>query len=201
MGLLVMVIRYSCLLAAMVAALSLTACKTEPSPQKLPEISFANRGPIRMDVGQLEIQSEYSSPGRSPNVEHLMLISPEAATIRWAQDRLRPTGRSGFARLQIKDAHVTETVLKTDKSFTGMFKEEQGTRYDGALDVAVQILDDRHFTVSEVVARANRSKTVAEDASLAEKDRVLYDITESLVRDIDAQLDGLIRSYMSRYVN
>jgi hypothetical protein len=195
-----MLVRASRLMLALVAMVALSACETKPPTQKLAEISFANKRPISLNVGQLEIVPEYQSPAARPNVEHLMPTSPEAATVRWAQDRLRPVGRSGSARVLIKDARVVEITLKTDKSFTGMFKEEQAERYDAVLDVAIQILDERHLPVADVLARATRSRTVPEGISLNERDRILHEVTESLIRDIDSQMDGLIRSYLSRWV-
>jgi hypothetical protein len=195
-----MSLRPSRAVLALAAALALAGCQTQPPIQKLPEISFADKRPIHLDVGQLEIVPEYVSPAKKPNIEHMMPVSPENATVRWAQDRLRPMGRSGFARVVIKDASVVEVPLRTDKSFTGMFKEQQSARFDGTLDVAIQILDERHLPVADVVARATRTKSVTEGASLNERDRVLYEITESLIRDIDGQMDGLIRSYLNRWV-
>lgn len=185
---------------ALTATVTLSACETQPAAQRLPEISFANKRPFKLDVGQLEIVPEYVSSGRRPNVEQTMPVSPEAATVRWAQDRLRPMGRTGFARVLIKDAKVIEVPLKTDKSFSGMFKEEQGTRYDASLDVAIQILDERHFPVADVIARATRSRTISEGASLNERDRVLFDISDALIHDIDNQMDGLVSSYMARWI-
>lgn len=185
---------------AVSATLALSACESQPDAQRLPEISFANKRPFKLDVGQLEIVPEYVSSNRRPNVEQSMPVSPEAATVRWAQDRLRPMGRTGFARVLIKDAKVVEVPLKTDKSFTGMFKEEQGTRYDASLDVAIQILDERHFPVADVIARATRSRTIGEGASLNERDRVLFDISDALIHDIDNQMDGLVTSYMARWI-
>ena len=184
-------------LAAMTA---LAACESHPPVQKLPEISFADKPPITLDVGQLEIVSEYKSPARLPNYEQLMPISPEAAAIRWAKDRLRPMGRSGYARVVIKNAAVIQTPLKTDKGITGLFKDEQAQRYDGTLDVAIQILDDRHLPLADVTARASRSRTTAEGITVNERDRVLYEMTETLIRDIDSQMDGLIHSYLSQWV-
>lgn len=195
-----MSLRRSRVVMALACVLALAACETKPVVQKLPEISFADRVPFRLDVGQLEIVPEYVSPGKRPNIEHLMPVSPENATVRWAQDRLRPVGRTGYARVVIRDARVVEVPLQTDKSFSGMFKDEQAVRFDGSLDVAIQILDERHLPVADVVARATRTKSVAEGASLNDRDRVLYEITDSMIRDIDTQMDGLIRTYLSRWV-
>lgn len=195
-----MFLRRSRVVLALACALALGACENKPPVQKLPEISFADKAPFRIDVGQLEIVPEYVSPAKRPNIEHLMPVSPEAATVRWAQDRLRPIGRSGYARVIIRDAKVIEVPLQVDKGFSGMFKDQQAARFDGSLDVAVQILDERHLPVADVVARATRTKTVAEGASLNERDRVLYEISESMIRDIDSQMDGLIRTYLNRWV-
>lgn len=197
-----MFVRSSRLALALVAALGLAACETKPPVQRLPEISFADKRPINLNVAELEIVPEYQTPGRRPNVEHMMPVSPENATIRWVKDRLRPMGPagSGSARVVIKDARVVEVPLKTDKGFAGLFKEEQAERYDGALDVAIEIKDARGLTIADVVARATRTKTVPEGVSLNERDRILYEITESLIRDIDAQMDGLVRTYLAKWV-
>ena len=192
--------RLSLLMLALAGALALAACESKPVIQNMPELSFADKRPFQLNVGQLEIVPEYVPSGRKPNVEHLMALSPEGATVRWAQDRLRPMGRSGFARVLIKDAKVVEVPLKTDSGFTGMFKEQQAERYDGSLDVAIQILDERHFPIADVIARATRSQTISEGATLNERDRVLYELSEGLIRDIDNQMESLIRSYLSRWV-
>ncbi len=193
--------RHLHLVVAVLATLAVTACQnTKPPMQTLPEISFANLRPFNLDVGQLEIVSEYVPPGRSPNIEHLMPVSPEAAAQRWAQDRLKPMGRDGYARVVIRDAKVIEVPLAIDKGLTGAFKKEQEMRYDATLDVAVQILDARHMVVGETVARSSRSRTVTEGITLNERDRVLYDISESLAKDIDEQMSQLIRNFLGRWV-
>ncbi|EME67967.1 hypothetical protein H261_20894 [Paramagnetospirillum caucaseum] len=196
-----MIARHFRLVAAVVAALTASACQnTKPPMQKLPEISFANLRPFQLDVGQLEIVSEFVSPGRSPHVEHLMPVSPEGAIQRWAQDRLKPMGKTGSARVVIKDARVVEVTLATDKGLSGAFKKEQEVRYDAALNVAVQILDPRGMVVGETMAQATRSRTVAEGITLNERDRVLYDISETLAKDIDQQMVQLIQNYLGRWV-
>lgn len=183
-----------------ISVLALAACGQGPAPKPAPSLSFSDKAAIHLDVAQLEIVPEYVSPGRSPNIEHLMAVSPEAGTVRWVQERLKPMGRTGTARVIIKDAKVVEVPLQVEQGFGGMFKKQQSERYDGSLDVMVQILDERHLPIADVVARATRTRSVPEGVSLNERDQVLFDITESLVRDVDSQMDGLVRSYMHRWV-
>jgi hypothetical protein len=195
-----MIVRPTRLAVTLAAALVLVACESKPPVQQLPEISFADKAPIMLDVGQLEIVSEYQSPARAPNYEHLMQVSPEAAAIRWAKDRLKPMGRGGFARVIIKDASVVKSDLKTDKGLTGIFKEEQAERYDGKLEVQVQILDARHLPVADVTARATRVRSLAQGVTVNDRDKALHEIATLMITDIDSQLDGLIRTYEARWV-
>lgn len=195
-----MIARIFRMVLAVASVAAVAACNSNPPVQQLPPISFAGETPITLDVGQLEIVSEFKSPGRLPNFEQMMPVSPEAATIRWAKDRLRPMGRTGYCRVVIKNAGVIQTPLKTDKGFTGMFKEEQAERYDATLEVDVQILDDRHLPLADVTARATRSRTTAEGITLDERDRDLYEMSEALIKDIDGQMDGLIHTYLARWV-
>lgn len=185
----------------LLSLMAVSSCSTKPAVQRLPELTFTDKKPIYMDVAQLEIVSQFQPTGRAPNYEHLMPLSPEAAAIRWAKDRLKPVGRTGSVRVVIKDAPVIRTDLKIDTSVKGMFKDEQAERYDGTLEVMVEILDARHLPIgTDVTARATRTRSLAEDVTVNERERALFDITETMARDIDTQLDGLIHSYMSKWV-
>lgn len=186
---------------AATAVLASSGCNTPPPQQRLPQISFSHSRPFQLNVGQLEVVSEYQAPGREPNIEHLMPISPAQAATQWAQDRLRPMGRAGSARFVIRDAKVVEIDLKTDKGFKGLFKEEQAQRYEANLEVAVQVMDERGmFPVAEVVARASRSQTVPEGITLNQRDKVWFEMTEAMMKDINGQLENTIPQYMNQYL-
>ncbi|MEO0035038.1 MAG: hypothetical protein RLZZ501_1061 [Pseudomonadota bacterium] len=189
--------------ATLALALSVTACQNSgPPAQTLPQISFADRAPLRLNVAQIEIVWEYQPPGQYPNVDQVMPVAPGSAIERWAQDRLRPIGRadSGTARVVIRDGSVVEVPLRVDRGFSGAFKTEQELRYDANLKVSIEIQDARHMTVADVTATAQRSRSVAEGLSVNQRDKVLYEITTDLSHEIDRQLDQLIRDYFGRWL-
>lgn len=43
--------------------------------------------------------------------------------------------------------------MKVDTGVAGLFKKQQEARYDAALEVVFQILDERQFPQAEIVAR------------------------------------------------
>jgi hypothetical protein len=186
--------------AAVIAALTVSACEVAPPQQRLPQLTFSHLQPYRLDVGRVEIATEYQAPMRDPNVEHVMPVSPEAAAKRWVQDRLQPVGTSGAVRVVIRDARVVEVPLKTDKGFTGLFKEQQAERYDAALDLAIQVLDERNLPRAEIVARTQRSRTVPEGTTLNERDRIWFGMVEDMMTDLNGQLEGLIPQYLNQYL-
>ncbi len=187
-------------LFAAAALAAVAGCQTTPPPQRLPDMTFANLAPYRLDVGQLEVVSEYVQPARPPHVEHVMPVSPEQAARRWAQDRLAPVGRTGAVRFIIKDASVVEVPLRTDKGFTGLFKEQQEARFDASLVTTLQVIDERGYPAISIDARANRSRTVPEGTKLVERDRIWYDMVEQMMQDVNSQFDVLIPQYGGNYI-
>lgn len=177
--------------------LALAACTTNPPTRHLPEMTFSNLQPIQLDVGRIEIVSEYQPPGRAPHIEAEMPVAPDNAVRRWVQDRLRPVGREGTVRVVIRDAQATETPLATSNS---LFTREQAARIDMSVDVAIQVLDERQFVVAEATGRAARSRTTSEGIKLNARDQILYDMVEGMMKRFNDEIDPGIRSSLSSYI-
>ncbi len=146
------------------------------------------------------VDQVYVSPAKSPNVEHLFDISPAQASARWARDRLYPQGNNNVLNFVIKDAAVTESKLEQQKGITGLFTYDQSERYTGVLEVELQVLSDQGFNEASVVAKAERSVTVAENIKLRDREKVWYKLTEDLMTEIDRQLQQGIAKHLSDYV-
>ena len=167
----------------------LAACASAPPPmQKLPEMSFTQSPPIAFDVARIEVVSEYSAPAAAPHIEFDMPVSPEKALRAWARDRLKAVGKTGTLRVVVRKASAVETPLATDQSLSGVFKKEQAAQVDLALDVALQMLDERQYVVAEVTGKSLRGRTEPEKQKLNERDKLLYDLTYELVKGLDEEL-------------
>jgi len=181
--------------------LALSSCaNNNPPMQRFPQMTFTNLPAYRLDVGRIEVVSEFQSDGKYPHIEYDMPVSPENALKRWVQDRLRPVGRTGTLRVVIHDATATESALATDKSFSGMFKKEQAARDHVVADVSLQMLDDKQFVIAEVNGRAERERTRPEGQKLNERDKVLYDMVEDLMQGFNAQIDPNIGQVFNRWL-
>ena len=127
-------------------------------------------------------------------------MTPAAVARRWAADRLVPLGVTRLARVVLVNAAVTESVLQPSKGLKGLMTTEQGERYVATIEVRVEIVDDRGTVEGEARAVAERSRTVPENITLNEREQVWFELTEDVMRDLDAELQRTILRYLARFV-
>lgn len=187
------------LFLSFLVSLSLVACHREPPARPIfPDITFANKAPIRLDVARIEVIDEYKPPLQAPNVEHTFPVSISRTVERWARDRLQPVGVNGVARVIIKDASAKETDLRRTPGIRGVFTTDQAQRYDARAEVVIQIQDVNRNGYAD--GSATRSRTVAENISLNQRERVFFEITDALVHDLDLTLERNISRFMPMFV-
>ena len=185
--------------ALLTLVLVLAACPSAPSRIQ-PEITFAGSPQIGLDVARIEIVQRYQSTLSDPYVEHLFPKEPAQVIRRWAEDRLVARGTSGTATLIIVNAGVTEEVLARDPGFRGLVTIEQSERYEAEFAVRLEI--DQPATRSTGVsnALARRSITAPENASLADREQIWFDLTENTVRDLDAKFEQEVTAGLPQFL-
>ncbi|MBK1667876.1 hypothetical protein CKO28_07490 [Rhodovibrio sodomensis] len=186
-------------LASLVLALPLlAACTTPPQEPKFADITFAHRPDIEMDVGDIVVKQDYDAPMAAPNVDHLFPIQPARALMSWGQDRLVAMGDDGVATYTVTDASAVAEDLETDDSLSDYFTTEQAERY--TLKMAVRLSVDHPDGTGSIRVTGQRATTVPEGASVFERERIWYQMTEKLMADMDEELEVTLREELSRYV-
>lgn len=185
---------------AVVLSIAVAACETTVPDQQFSEITFTHIQPIRLDVADIEYVQEYVAPQKAPNVEHLFPVQPATAVRRWTQDRLLAAGVTRRVRVTLVDASVIGRGLETKKGISGFFTDDQAVRYEATIDARFEIFDDRGLAVGQARAVAQRSRTAPESITLNERTQLWFDLTEDLMKTLDAELDRVIRTYLAKYV-
>lgn len=180
--------------------LALAACATPPARPTYPELTWAHLPPFELDVAAVEVVSEYEPPYKEPNVEHLFPVPPGEAARRWADDRIKAAGTEGRAKVIIKRASVTETPLELTEGVRGYFTTEQAQRYDAVVEVTIEVRGPRGYRDGFATAVAERSRTVPEDATLNERERVWFEITDALMKDFNAEMERNVREHLGRFL-
>jgi hypothetical protein len=180
--------------AILIAALGLAGCETAPPSDKLPEMTFRHLAPIPLLVSDIQVETQ-ATPA-SDSVAYLFPTPPEQALRAWARDRLVARGSGGTARFVIKRADAIRSPLQTDKGVTGLFKKELSDRYEGHIEAELSVVNAQGTRRAFVEGKADHAATVREDATLAERRRLMYELVERLMADFNTEIERNINTYM-----
>jgi hypothetical protein len=196
-------IRKSLALLLLFALGGLSACDTPPTREPFPKLTYGHLPPYRLAVARVDVIDEYRPPLAPPNVEQSFPVSPAATAERWAHDRLQAVGGTPRAVYTVLRADVVETHLAGDQGsgLFGDFTIPQSERYDLNITVRLQIVDPTGRVTATVNAGATRSRTVAADATLNDRERVWFDMTEQAMNDLNATLEKSIPLYLGAYLH
>lgn len=186
-------LRLVSLLCLAASGLALAGCATAPPRPAFPPIAFDRVAPIKLDVREIEIERTYQPPHAAPNVEHLFAVPPAAAATLWAIDRLVAAGPLGRARFIVREASVVEIPLKQSGGLTGAFTTEQSERYDARLVVEIEIVSEDGRIEGTITVEVTHSRTVPENLTLGERERVWHEMTRAMMGELDVQLDTTIK--------
>ncbi len=176
----------------------LSACEIAAPKPEFEDIRFSEQAAIRLDVAQIKIDDRYRAPLSAPNVEHKFPIPPVLVLKNWARDRLQAVGVNGTATLVIFDASVIEEKLTKKTGLTAFFTNQQSERYNGHLKIVLQI--QKNNSQGRIEAVTVRSQTVAENASLNDRDRAFYQLTKDMIIALDQEAEAKIKQQLTNYL-
>jgi hypothetical protein len=187
---------------ATLGGLGLGGCATPPARNRFPELTYAHFGQFRLAVARIDVVSDYKSPFKPPNIEQDMPVVPEQAMRRWAADRLVATGAAGhYAQFVIQDASVVDIKLPKTPGLRGVFTTDQSDRYDASFAAKLMIRPEPgYFRSGDAAGWAKRSRTIAEDITLNDRDQVRFDLVDATMNDLNGQLDRQIRANLQQFL-
>ena len=190
---------YQKLLFIFALFIPLAGCDTPNLENSLPQLTFKHQSVIQLDVERIQIINEFKMPFKSPNVEHLVPVSPGASAERWASDILRPIGQSGMAQFVITNGSVIREDLKIQKGIKGIFSIDQSKRFKAAVNVRLEIFKDQKKSIAR--ASASRSQTLREDASPNLQSRLWYNLVERLMESFNREMRYQINTHLKPYIS
>jgi hypothetical protein len=185
---------------ALVSLGLLAGCASPPPRPSFPDIRFTNERPLRIDAASIEVVKDFRPSFKSPEVEHLFPVPPELAIENWVHDRLQAVGTGRRVIVHIIDARVREVSLPTTSGLRGAFTTDQAERYDGTVEVRIDLVNERGFPERTVTAKASRSQSVPEGITANQRDQAWHDMTRAMMSYLDQELERQIRENFTFYV-
>ena len=184
-------------IAVVLTAALLAACETPVEPRQFPEIGFSHQTPILLNVASVSVKKMPSAPAKG-SVEYELPVRLSTVAERWARERIKPVGRQGTATVTIEQAQLVEERLKKTGGIKGAFTTDQTERYRATLAMSVSVVEPSGQ--AQARASGNRVRTVPEDATLADREKVWFQMVESLSRNVDRELEAQMRKHMNQYI-
>lgn len=176
---------------------ALAGCAEYPRP--VPELTFAHSSPILLNVREAQIDPRYHSPGTPPNIGLTVNPTPEAALVKWAQQRLRSDGTENIARFAILNAPLTASPLPKT-GFLGLFSSEAGERWTLTMEAQLEILDEAGNRLDGYAAKVTRTRDMEAGLTYAERNRFWYDMLSATMSEFDAQMESGFRQYAGKWL-
>lgn len=188
--------------AGMLTALLLAGCRTPPS-EVVPQLTFAGARPLALDVGDLLVQDQTANaaPGGAGEVVEGELDEPVAALVgRWARQRFYAVGYSGTARLIIEQAQLRRELLARSQGLRAIVTIDQSERYSVAIAVRMALSDPPSARDGFAWASAESSVTIAENATLTQRQQKIHAMLEQAINALDQSLTSQMREKVSSFV-
>lgn len=185
------------------SGLWLTGCSDDPPKEPLVpvELSFTRYLPIYLNVANVDFVEEYKSPGREPNVEHLLPLTPAEAMRTWIKDRVRAVGLNHTLQVIIRDAKVVAVELPAQgEGVQEYFSGAPDRRYDARLEVELRVYGDTAMSQASIVVVATQSSTISKAATVYERKAAFMDILYRLMESSNAELEKQIFKYFTPYI-
>lgn len=184
------------LMAAIAVLLTVAACTSAP-PMTLtqPDLTFAQMQNIPLAVARIEVVDHYKPPMAGKNIEHEFATPPAAAARNLIESTLQAKGDRQILRVLIDDASVRMDKLPVRTDLAGVFTREPSERYVARVALRFELVNEDAPDI--IVGRANvssdRTSTLAENASLSDRDQAYVALTEALMRDLYEGLSTTVR--------
>ncbi len=182
-------------------ALVLTACASGNDRATFPDLSFENLETVALGASSVTLTFASAPSRQPPHVEHMSPVSFCDVVSAWSNRRFAANG-VGNTRVVVtlELGTITERALDVDDGVRGMLKREQATEYEARVKVAVRALGPDGQQRAEAVAEAWQRRTLGENATLADRQTLLFEMVEATVMAMDAQLMPEMRQRFADYV-
>lgn len=174
------------------------ACARDLETFEPPALTYEDRDPIRLAVGEVSIENTHRSTGEPPSVEHTLVLTPEVAVQRLLERRLEAIGGAGSVRATIVDAAVEEEALETESGIAGYLTTEASARLRGRLEVRVDRLDDGGEVIQSLSTTVSRTRAIPEDTPYVRRQEIAFELVRDLTDDLDA---GLVANIQDNFAS
>lgn len=140
---------------------------------------------IKLKAQDIKFISSYNPPNRAPNIEHMLLVSPEQIIHKWAENRFAVDGTPDrHVRFLIKDAGIVEENIITGSCFKSVKQQ-----YTAKFEATIQIVDAEGRVLIETSATAVKKEITDKDTSMEVREKLWTNLMFDTVKILSSRID------------
>ena len=151
-------------------------------PQKFADLSYKHKPFIRFAVDRIDVAHKFIMPNLQKKIGAEMPVKPSTVANQWAKDRLRAVGGENIIQVTIAQASIVEVPLLVKDGIQGIFTNDQSERYDGTIEIKIEVKNKKGKQLGMISSKSNRSQTVPEDTTITERKKGNRNLGHSIKR-------------------
>jgi len=165
----------------------LSACVKQES-YLIKNINFDDYKVINIDASDLIIEQLYINNIKYPYIDHLVKQNLTSLVYNWSESRLMPieANNSGVIKVIINIASIKAVSLNQNTTIKDIFVSNAAITIEMNLDVTIKLLDESGNKISYLDLKVFKSQELGDNISLLEKDYLIQEMTQSLIKDFDS---------------
>jgi hypothetical protein len=180
----------SILLAAAVAALlPVSACTMTPAEETkpLPSLLQPYSQAYHVNAASVVVESRYDPLANPKDVSSTFPIAPDVALKQYAETRFKPAGTDGVFKFVILDASVYQESMDSPSKVARWMNVDEKDRYSAMIKLLLYKEGGSASAPGAMQSqlKAERTLTIPENSSLADRDVALQKFLTDLLHDID----------------
>ena len=179
---------------------NLTSCETVMPPQKFADLSYKHQPVIRFAVDRIDVAHKFIMPNLKKNIGAETPVKPSTVANQWAKDRLRAVGGENIILVTIAQASIVEVPLLVKDGIQGIFTNDQSERYDGTIEIKIEVKNKKGKQLGMISSKSNRSQTVPEDTTITERKKVWFELVETMMKDLDSSLEKQVHQNFQKWL-
>lgn len=165
------------------------------------EIDFSQFKGISFNANDILVEDNSSKDINPPYIDHLILNNINSYVNKWIKARITTNlENENLVKIKIIKANVKAFPLNINNKLEEIFVNKAAVRIELDIYIIIEIIDSSEEKLAYVDLKAFKSKELAENISLNERDYYIQEMIDEIMRDFDKLAVSKIKEIFYKYI-
>lgn len=165
------------------------------------EIDFSQYKGISFNANDILVEDNSNKDIKPPYIDHLILNNINSYMSKWIKARINTNlENENLVKIKIMKANAKAFPLNSDNKLEEIFVNKAAVRIELDIYIIIEIIDSNEEKLAYIELKAFKSKELAENISLNERDYYIQEIINEIMRDFDKLAVNKIKEIFYKYI-